>query len=60
MKEKTSISLNRSTLRKLKTAAKKRDRSVSFVVNELLEEKFLPNGEISVPPLLAELKGTPA
>jgi predicted transcriptional regulator len=48
MKEKTSISLNRRTLHKLKRVAKKRDRSVSFVVNEMLEQKFLPlNGSTS-------------
>lgn len=41
MKQKTSITLKPGTLRKLKRIAKKSERSVSFIVDKMLEEKFL-------------------
>lgn len=60
MKEKRSISLNPATLRKLKRIAKKRDRSVSFIVNELLEQNFLSNGSAIRTPQSEIESGVPA
>lgn len=48
MRRKTSVSLAPSTITKLKRIAKKRQRSVSFLVNEGIEQLFqqpTPNGQ---------------
>lgn len=59
MKLKTSISLEPSVLRRLRGEGKRRDRSVSFIIEEWLREKYFHQPSSAISQLVNTIGITP-